>query len=63
MADGAGFPELERARARWGKTALKDAVSLVNAPRRTAAADATPALNLLLTGDGPRVITKGDSAN
>jgi single-stranded-DNA-specific exonuclease len=62
MADGAGFPELERAQARWGKTALRDATSLVNAPRRTASADATPALQLLLTGDGPRVVTKAPSA-
>jgi single-stranded-DNA-specific exonuclease len=61
MADGAGFPELEQAQARWGKTALKDATSLVNAPRRTAEADPGPALRLLLTGDGPKVITKGDS--
>ena len=51
------FPELAAARARWGQTALKDAVALVNAPRRTAAADATPALALLLRGDGPKVVT------
>lgn len=63
MADGAGFPELDAARTRWGKTALKDAVSLINAPRRTAAADATPALDLLLTSGGPKAITKGDSAD
>ena len=62
MADE-NWPELLAAQARWGKTALKDAVSLINAPRRTAAADATPALNLLLTGDGPKTITKGDSAD
>ena len=55
------FPELATAEARWGKTALKDATSLVNAPRRTAAADPAPALRLLLSGDGPKVITKGDS--
>jgi hypothetical protein len=52
------FPELGEAEARWGKTALKDAVSLVNAPRRTAEADASPALALLLRGDGPKVVTK-----
>ena len=63
MADGAGFPELAAAQARWGKTALKDATSLVNAPRRTASADATPALNLLLAGDGPKVVTKAESAD
>lgn len=34
MAEEAGFPELAAAQARWGKTALKLAVSLVNAPRR-----------------------------
>ena len=58
MADEAGFPELARAQQRWGKTALKGAVSLVNAPRRTAAADASPALALLLRGEGPKIVTK-----
>ena len=37
MADENAFSELAEAQARWGKTALKDAVALVNAPRRTAA--------------------------
>ena len=60
MAEDAGFPELAEAQSRWGKTALRAAVSLVNAPRRTAAADASPALALMLTGDGPKVITAGD---
>ena len=59
MADDQGFPELEAAQARWGKTALRDATSLVNAPRRTASADAGPALRLLLRADGPKAITKG----
>ena len=59
MADGLGFPELEEAQARWGKTALRDATSLINAPRRTATADAGPALRLLLATDGPKRITKG----
>jgi single-stranded-DNA-specific exonuclease len=60
MAEDAGFPELAEAQARWGKTALRGATSLVNAPRRTAAADAGPALRLLLECDGPKGITKGD---
>jgi single-stranded-DNA-specific exonuclease len=60
MADGLGFPELAEAQVRYGKTALKDAVSLVNAPRRTAQADASPALALLMQEDGPKAITKGD---
>lgn len=63
MADGLGFPELGEAQARWGKSALRDATSLVNAPRRTAAADAGPALRLLLRADGPKAITKGDDAD
>ena len=57
MADD-GWPELKAAQERWGKTALKDATSLINAPRRTASADAGPALALLLRGDGPKVVTK-----
>jgi single-stranded DNA-specific DHH superfamily exonuclease len=63
MADGLGFPELDEAQARWGKTVLRDATSLINAPRRTALADAGPALRLLLTADGPKRITKGDDAD
>lgn len=58
MAEG-GFPELVQAQARYGKTALRDAVALVNAPRRTAAADAGPALALLLTCDGPKDLLRG----
>jgi single-stranded-DNA-specific exonuclease len=63
MADELSFPELAEAQARWGKTALRDATSLINAPRRTAMADAGPALRLLLTADGPKRITKGDDAD
>lgn len=59
MAEGAGFPEMEAAQKRYGKTALRDAVSLINAPRRAAAADAGPALALLLRGSGPKDITSG----
>ncbi|WP_375390609.1 DHH family phosphoesterase [uncultured Sphingomonas sp.] len=55
------FPELAAAEARWGKTALKDATALVNAPRRTATADAGPALALLLRGDGPKIVTREPS--
>jgi single-stranded-DNA-specific exonuclease len=59
MAEGAGFPEMAQAQQRFGKTALRDAVSLINAPRRAAAADAGPALALLLKGDGPKDVTSG----
>ncbi|NAZ37036.1 DHH family phosphoesterase [Rubellimicrobium sp. CFH 75288] len=60
MADRAGFPEMDRANARWGKTALRDAAALLNAPRRSASGDATPALRLLMRCDGPRDILSGD---
>lgn len=63
MAEDRGFVELERAQARWGKTALRDATALVNAPRRTAAADPGPALRLLLGTDGPKAITRGEDAD
>ena len=59
LAEDRGFAELAEAQARWGKTALRNAVSLINAPRRTAEADASPALRLLLRADGPTAITKG----
>ncbi|WP_374302430.1 DHH family phosphoesterase [Paracoccus sp. (in: a-proteobacteria)] len=58
MADG-DFPELAEAQARYGKTALRDAVSLVNAPRRTAAADVGPALALLMKCSSPKELLRG----
>jgi single-stranded-DNA-specific exonuclease len=60
MAEDAGFPEMEAASKRYGKTALRSAVSLVNAPRRTAAADASPALALLLKCDSPKELLSGN---
>lgn len=58
MAEDAGFPEMEEAR-RYGVTALRKAASLVNAPRRTASGDASAALALLMTQDGPRPLVEG----
>ena len=63
MAEDRGFQELKTAQGRWGKTALRDAVALINAPRRTASADAGPALRLLLRASGPKEIIKGDDAD
>lgn len=60
MAEGAGFPEMAEAQQRYGKTALREAVSLINAPRRAAAADATPSLALLMEGKGPKDVTSGE---
>lgn len=61
MADKAGFAEMDAAR-RYGVTALRDAVTLLNAPRRSASGDAGPALALLLKADGPKEITSGQHA-
>jgi single-stranded-DNA-specific exonuclease len=60
MAEDKGFAELAEAQKRYGKTALRNAVSLVNAPRRTASADATPALELLLKCNSPKELLSGE---
>lgn len=59
MAEEAGFAEMAEARERYGKTALRDAAALVNAPRRTAAGDAGPALALLLRCGSPKELLRG----
>jgi len=56
------FSELAVAQAQYGKTALRDAVSLINAPRRTGNADASPALALLLRCTSPKDLLKGGHA-
>jgi single-stranded-DNA-specific exonuclease len=60
MAENKGFAELAEAQKRYGKTALRNAVSLINAPRRTARADATPALALLLKCNSPKELLSGE---
>ncbi|WP_052402023.1 DHH family phosphoesterase [Muricoccus aerilatus] len=60
MEEGAGFAELAAARERWGITALRNAVSLVNAPRRASAGDAGPALALLMKAGGPKEVLSGE---
>jgi single-stranded-DNA-specific exonuclease len=59
MAEASGFPEMAEAQRRYGKTALRNAVSLINAPRRAAAADAGPALALLMKAEGPKDVLSG----
>ncbi|MFC7735663.1 hypothetical protein ACFQX4_07335 [Roseomonas sp. GCM10028921] len=59
MEERAGFAELAEARARYGITALRDATSLVNAPRRASSGDAGPALALLMKADGPKAVLSG----
>ncbi len=60
MAEDAGFAELDEAQRRYGKTALRNAVSLINAPRRTASADAGPALQLLRKCNSPKELLSGE---
>jgi single-stranded-DNA-specific exonuclease len=62
MEEASGFAELAAARERWGITALRKAVSLLNAPRRASAGDAGPALALLLKADGPKAVLSGGYA-
>ncbi|MFN7140539.1 MAG: DHH family phosphoesterase [Limisphaerales bacterium] len=59
MAEDAGFEELTVARGRYGKTALRNAVSLLNAARRAGAGNAQPAFELLLKAENPKDVTSG----
>lgn len=48
-----GFGEWTSARKKYGFKPLREATTLLNAPRRGASGDATPALQLLLKHDNP----------
>ncbi|KIV98734.1 uncharacterized protein PV09_09517 [Verruconis gallopava] len=52
------FPNMDEAFRRYTKRALNDAVSLVNAPRRTAAYDVRSAWNALARATGPAEILR-----
>ncbi len=60
LGDKAPFPELAESKARFGATALKDLTALLNAPRRSAAGDASVALELLLRAETPKQVMKSD---
>lgn len=60
LGDKAPFPELAHAKKLFGGGTLRDATSLLNAPRRTASGDATAALRLLLRADNPRQLLSGE---
>ena len=60
LGDKAPFAELQAAKKQFGGGALRDATSLLNAPRRTATGDASAALRLLLKADGPKQVV-GDA--
>jgi single-stranded-DNA-specific exonuclease len=59
LGEKADFEELAAARRRHGSSVLRQATSLVNAPRRTAAANAQPAFDVLMKAASPREITDG----
>lgn len=60
IGDKAPFALLDAAKQRYKATPLRDATTLLNAPRRSASGDARPAFNLLLKAADPRDIIKGD---
>jgi single-stranded-DNA-specific exonuclease len=59
LGEKAPFAELTEARSRFGAKLLREATSLINAPRRSSSGDAGPALDLLMRVDHPREITSG----
>lgn len=56
----APFDELAAAKRRYGATALQEATTLINAPRRASAGDARPAFDLLMKARSPRDVVSGD---
>lgn len=59
LGDKAPFAELAEARRSQGITALREAVALLNAPRRAAAGDAAPAFRLLTKAASAKDIAAG----
>lgn len=59
LGDDAPFALLTDVRKNHKITHLRDATALLNAARRSATGDATPAMRLLMTATGPHDILKG----
>lgn len=59
LGDKAPFDELTRAKKLFGGGALRDATSLLNAPRRTTEGRADAALTLLLKANSPKEVISG----
>ncbi len=59
LAESAEYSELEEERTIHGQQVLREATSLLNAPRRSSSGDARPALELLLKAGSPREIMEG----
>ncbi|GHD16020.1 DHH family phosphoesterase [Tianweitania populi] len=62
LTEDYGFAEMAEARSAYGVTALRNAASLINAPRRTGSGDATPAFDLLMKAQGPKQVLSGEFA-
>ena len=60
LGDKAPFAQIAAAKKRYGAGKLREAVSLVNAPRRASNPDARPALDLLLKARDPADVVSGD---
>ncbi len=62
LGDKAPFGLIGGAKKKYGAGVLRDATTLINAPRRSASGDASAALKLLLTVKHPKEIAAGESA-
>ena len=60
--DKADFPLIAKAKKQYGAGKLRETVSLVNAPRRSASGEAKPALDLLLKAENPKDVVDGGHA-
>jgi single-stranded-DNA-specific exonuclease len=61
LGDTPDFAELTAAKQRYRLKTLREATTLLNAPRRASGGDARPALDLLLTANHPLAVTRGRS--
>lgn len=59
LGGNASFEELAAAKRRFGAGTLREATSLINAPRRTSAGDARPAFDLLMKAASPGELISG----
>lgn len=60
LSGNAPFDELATAKRRYGATVLKEATSLINAPRRASTGNARPAFELLMKAPSPRQVISDD---
>jgi single-stranded-DNA-specific exonuclease len=61
LGDAAPWPGMADARKRWTAKWLREAVSLVNAARRSSAFDVETPLRILMAADGPRALAEADA--